>query len=439
MSLEAPDDAQLALALFDQQPEILKKPVQAVHMAITGGQQNKTQRLAFNAMLKHAHDVHAKNPGIQMDTYSISRIELMRIIDYTSPNRKHLKEALTQMQNLKVQWDFLKQDGEAQWASCVLLPYISFDKEKVYYSYAPQIKPMLFDPKIYARLDLRIQRKFVLDCAAALYEWVNRFRNNPSKRSNTMPWEDWRWVIYGEIQPSSVLTEYKMFKREKLKPAILEINDKSDLKIELVEDRDGGRSVRYLQFIVEEKPFFKLESDEERDTAEWDKKLEEMGLGVRDRKKILSKYSNEVIDAHYRYTLNRVKSTTQPELKNAAAYFKKAIEANYVADVALPPAPPASDTGSLQEIQTIFINARNLEAEALFNEMEQVDQEHAIDEYNSLQQTKSTQIPAAHNKRIRRYMAPFFTWFAMKTWGEPTTQEVFDFALKTGAIVVKKP
>src|SRR5476649_748544 len=84
------DHAQLDLALFDSQaPEILKKPVQAVHMAITGGVQNKTQRLAWNAMLKNAHEHQMKNPGKIVDTYEISRVELMQTIGYTSPNRKH--------------------------------------------------------------------------------------------------------------------------------------------------------------------------------------------------------------------------------------------------------------------------------------------------------------------------------------------------------------
>ncbi|RYZ85597.1 MAG: hypothetical protein EOP06_16010, partial [Proteobacteria bacterium] len=67
MSYDETTGSQMALALlFEQQPEILKKPVQAIHMAITGGIQNKTQRLAFNAMLKHALEEHAKNPTVNV-------------------------------------------------------------------------------------------------------------------------------------------------------------------------------------------------------------------------------------------------------------------------------------------------------------------------------------------------------------------------------------
>ena len=208
MSQDDSNNSQMALALlFEQKPEILKKPVQAVHMAITGGIQSKTQRLAFNAMLKHALEEHSRNPGEKVDTYSISRVELMRTINYTSPNRKHLKDTLAAMQKLTVQWDYLQRDGDSIWGSCVLLPFVGFDRDRIYYSYSPQIKPMLLEPKIYARLDLRIQRAFRLDASAALYEWVNRFRTNPSRLTNEMRWEEWRWVIYGEVNEKSVLNE----------------------------------------------------------------------------------------------------------------------------------------------------------------------------------------------------------------------------------------
>ncbi|RYF44367.1 MAG: RepB family plasmid replication initiator protein, partial [Cytophagaceae bacterium] len=396
MSYDETAGSQMALALlFEQQPEILKKPVQAIHMAITGGIQNKTQRLAFNAMLKHALEEHAKNPTVNVDTYSISRVELMRIIDYTSPNRKHLKDALTQMQKLTVQWDFLQQDGDAMWASCVLLPFVGFDRDRVFYSYAPQIKPMLFDSKIYARLDLRIQRTFKLDSAAALYEWVNRFRTNPSKLTNEMVWEDWRWVIYGEVSETSVLKEYKLFKREKLKPAIKEINEKSDLTIELIENKDGGRSVKTLQFKVEEKAIFRLEaSADSEEKAEWETRLEDMGIGVRDRKKIMNAYSIAVLDATWRFTMTRVADKSQPAIKNVGAYMKRALEGKYApAAIEAAPATPGQDLESMRDIQTNFTQHRNAEAEAMLREMPEEDREAVIAEYNGLQANSATRIP----------------------------------------------
>jgi plasmid replication initiation protein len=428
--------------LYEQEPEILKKPVQAVHMAVTGGIQSRTQRLAFNAMLKHALEVHAKDPNKVQDTYWVSRTELMRIIDYKSPNRRHLKEALSQMQKLTVKWDFLQQDGESLWASCVLLPFVGFDSDRIYYSYAPQVKPLLFDSKIYARLDLRIQRSFVLDASAALYEWVNRFRTNPGRLTTEMTWEDWRWVIYGEINETSSYTEYKIFKREKLKPAISEINEKSDLTIELIENKDGGRSVKYLQFVVKEKEVFRPEIETEQEAkAEWDKRLEDFGLSARDRKKIFATYSLKDIEAHWKLTVDRVNDKSQKPLKSQVAYLKRALEGRYAAD-ATPPAsaqPQGQPLGSLAEIQAAFMQARNDEAEKMFREMLEVDRDAAVAEYNAAQESDISRVPTGGDKRLPRHMIPFYAWLARKYWGEPDANEVFQFAIRTGAVSLNNP
>lgn len=425
---------ELAL-LYEQEPEILKKPVQAVHMAVTGGIQTKTQRLAFNAMLKHALQVHEKEPGKVVETYSISRTELMRTIGYTSPNRRHLKDALQKMQKLTVQWDFLQQGGESVWASCVLLPFVGFDHDRIYYSYAPQIKPLLFDSKIYARLDLRMQRNLVLDPSVALYEWVNRFRTNPAKLTTQMTWEDWRWVIYGEISETSILNEYKVFKRDKLKPAISEINKRSDLDIELIESKDGGRSVKYLQFKVEEKQFFKLENEVEQEKkAEWDKRLEDFGLSERDRKKIFATYSIEDIEAHWKFTVDRVNDKSQKPLKSPGAYLRRALEGRYAnLSVAPAAAAPAENLSSLAEIQSAFTRSRNDEAEKMFTEMLDTDRQAIVSEFNA-QAGAAEQLPEQADRRVQRQLIPFYAWLAKKYWGMPDATEIFEFAIRTGAV-----
>lgn len=442
MSTDNPEfnPSQMDLALFDPQtPEILKKPVQAIHMAITGGVQNKTQRLAFNAMLKNAHEFQQRNPNLSVDTYEMSRKELMQLIGYTSPNRKHLKATLLKMMDFKVEWDILRQDENSQWASCVLMPFVSFDDHKIYYGYAPQVKALLFDPQTYSRIDLRIQRKFRLDPTAALYEWVNRFRHNPSKLTNQMEWQTWRWVIYGPVPESSVLHEYKTFKRDKLNPAIKEINAISDLTIQLIENKDGGRSVKYLQFEVTEKPMFQLAASDESEQEEWNKKLEEFGVSARDRKKILATYTIADIDAHYRYTVKRIAEVAGvpgKAIKNAAAYLKNALANQYAADQTRQPVAEKDDTGALDDIQAAFNRNRNDEAEAMFKEMVDDDREKLLERYNALQSSAHARVPAEPAKRTRRFMAPFFIWLANETWGVPTPQELFEFAFKNNLVTL---
>ena len=428
------EPTQYALALFDSRPEILKKPVQAIHMAITGGVQNKTQRLAWNAMLKNAHNWHANNPGKNTDIYEIPRTLLMEMIDYRSPNRKHLKDTLTQMQDLKVAWDLLKQDGDSLWTSTVLLPTVAFDKDKIYYSYAPVIKPMLLDTTTFARLDLRIQRSFRLDASAALYEWCNRFRNNPSKRTNIMTWEEWRWCIYGSIEENSILKEYKIFKKNKLKPAIEEINTISDLEIELIELREGGRRIKNLQFIVRERHLFEASDETDIAKQEWEEKLKDLGLSAKDRTKVLATYKLEVIEAHYRYTMSRVSDANREKIKNVGKYFLHALEQGYANDQVKTETPQDATGDILKEVREALMTNRSKEAAGMFKEMGASEQEELIAEYNNQENEKALQIPSAASKRVTRIMAPFYSWLSRKTWGEPSAQDLIEFAIKTGKI-----
>lgn len=432
---------QFALAFYEQSPLILKKPVQAIHMGITGGFINKTQRLAFNAMLKNAHDIEAASPDKNHEVYTINRDTLQSMIGYKSTNRKHLRETLKNMMNLKVEWDILNQDGSARWAACVLMPYVEFDEQKVRYSYVSNLKSMLMNPEIYQRLDLRIQSSLRLDVSVALYDWVNRFRTNPSKTTNLMTWEQWRWVIYGQIDSqSSSLNEYKVFKRDKLNPAIAEINSTTDLQITLEEDKDGGRKVKYLRFIVLEKEVFNAEKKSEKTQEDWDKKLADMNLTERERKKIIQTYSSDIIKAHYEYTMNRVGDKNKVALKSIGAYFKNAIKSGYANEVVHEQIKQEKNQSSniMTEIEEQFRSVRNVEGAGLFKELSAQERQSLIDEYNQQIEVKGAAIPADPEKRIKRLMLPFYAWYSQKTWGDPTAHELLNFAMHNGSLSINK-
>jgi hypothetical protein len=429
---------QYNLSLFDSRPDILKKPVQAIHMQVSGGVQNKTQRLAWNAMLKKAQKWHAENPGKDSNIYEIRRSELVEMIGFTSRNYKHLKEVLQQMQKLTVEWDVLKQDGESIWASCVMMPLVSFDKDKVYYSYEASVKPALFSSKIWALVDLSIQRRLKKDAATALYEWVARYKDNPSKRTNIMPWQDWRWVIYGPVHDTSVLHQYKEFNREKLKPAIQEINSKTDLTITLLTEYGSNKEVTNLQFIVEKKATFDWTDPSKDEALELEMKLKDLGVTLRDRKKVLAAYKPEVIEAHYRYTLDRLNDKEQEKVRNVSKYFVHAIEQNYAESLIDQKAEPVNHTEMLDQLESEYKTERSKEASRMFVEMAEEEQEKLIGEYNVLQTAKATVIPVRGKKRETRVMVPFYAWLAEKTWGKPSASDVLSYAIAKGKLNLNK-
>lgn len=432
-----PGESQYALDFYiPERQEILKKPVEAVHMSVSGGLLTKTQRVAWNALLKHAHLLHAKDPNLKVDTYSIPRRTLMEAIGYTSGNRKHLKVTLTQMQTYKCQWDIHASDGNPLWASCVLLPMVGFDDDFIYWSFAPQIKPLLLDPIKFARLDLAVQRKLKSDSAAALYEYVARYQG--IKKTVSLPWETWRTIIYGTVEPDSMYQEYKMFKRRKLLPAVDEINELSEFVIELVELKNGTRRVTDLMFRIalkeQAKPTLANEPSKKTDIL-----LESLGLSDIQRKKIVARYTPAQIQAAYDYTMKRDADTSQEKVKDLGAYFRVAIENEYAAvDAESEPESPAPvQSNPMAEIQTAFNSQRTDEATGLFAELNESEQEALLAEYNAEQTSAAAKIPSTRDKRKNRHMIPFYVWYAKRTWGEPSHEELFAFGITNGYISVK--
>lgn len=433
-----------SLSLFGgQQPtDIFRKPVQASQMIIQNDVMTGQQLLAWNILVKNAKeqkDLWDKDPNKLRDmsrTYKIGRRELMERMDYKSTNRKPFKEALIKMQGLKATWDVLGVDNENKWASCVLLPFVQVDDDFVTYAFVNQIEPMLFESAIYSKLDLVIQRMLKLDSSKKLYDWLNRYRTNPSHLSNKDTWLFWKNILQGAVDENTYNKEYKIFKRDKLKPAIKEINEISDLIIELIEDKDGTRGVKFLQFKVKEKPRFESETEEKKASKavkiDINKEFAKLKVSAYIKKKLLATYSEPLIIANINYMLELLK--TKDDIKNQGAYLSAACQANYAkfdprAEVKV---EEKIDSASQSKIILDAIHRdRNLEAEKMFNEMLHEEQIKAINEYNDSVSLSEEVIPEDPSKRGNRHLKPFYSWLAKQTWGDPSPEEIIRYALRS--------
>ena len=443
MTKKKSDNYSLSLFGGQQATDIFKKPVQASQMIIQNDVMTGQQLLAWNILVKNAKeqkDSFRKGVNKQSDaprTYRISRKELMERMDYKNTNRKPFKEALIKMQSLKATWDVLGTDSENNWASCVLLPFVQVDEEYVTYAFVNQIEPMLFESAIYSKLDLVIQKMLKLDVSKKLYDWLNRYRTNPSHMSNRDTWTFWKNVLQGTVDEDSYTKEYKIFKRDKLKPAIKEINEISDLLIELIEDRDGSRSVKSLQFKVMEKPKFTSETEEKSASKEpkidLKTEFEKLNISTHYKKKLIANFTEPLIMANIEYTLGRIKNNREAIL-NHGAYLMAACQANYAAFN--PSNAVNKDENTDRETQTKSIlesinKDRNIQAERMFNEMDNDERDTLISQYNSAVSNKEELIPEDISKRGNRHLIPFYTWLAKQTWGDPTPQEIIEYALRS--------
>lgn len=439
---------QYSLNLFSniENTEIYKKPVQATQILIANGIMTGQQVKAWNTLLKHAKEQNdAYNLTIKAGetkkprTFRINRLELMDKMGYKSTNRKHFKEALIKMQDLKATWDILGQDGNNAWASCVLLPFLVVDNEYVHYSFVEHIEPMLFNSEIFHHLNLGIQRLLKRDESVKLYDWVSRYKTNPSKRTNCDPWELWRWIIYGEVDKKSYLQEYKLFKRDKLLPAIKEINEVTDIMLELIENKDGSRRVKELQFKITEKPKFNSKEGETKEIVDVgptlkdiNDQLQKLDISNYYKKKLTNFYDLALIQANIQYTISRMNDQTQDSIKNLGAYLLKACEQDYAGFTKQKAQNQGSGNGTMKvsDVLAEFQKVRTDDAIRMFGEMPLADQEQKIAQYNAVNEHAEQQIPSGIEDRHNRHMIPFYQWLAKTTWGDPTPEEIIEFTMK---------
>lgn len=428
---------QFPLELFvgDHAPSFLKKPIEAIQVAIVGGYHSRTQRLAFNLFLQHAHKA-----GMEIDQYEMPKRELVQLMEYNSRNMGHLKKTLIAMQELRMELDVMataegREKAAERWASVIMVRSVGFDGDNVYFSFDKAVKPYLFDPDTYANLDLNIQKRLTLDTSFVLYEWMVRYRN--VNRTRPMSWEQWRSVLYADKQHSATMEEYKEFKRRKLMPAIRELNELTDLNIELVEIKGGARMVRDLQFLIVDKPRFVGAPGEGARREELENRMKVFGLSRTERRNIFDRHEIDLIESTVSYVAQRLSGTDGAKpIKDPARYFKNAVARGYTKGMTQFPAtaayeatPDTSSDNAAKELERQYHEQRTTQAWKMFAEMSETEQLIHIAKHNS-QCEPTMQVPQDPADRSNRIMVPFCSWLAKDTWGEPTLTEVLAYAIK---------
>jgi plasmid replication initiation protein len=247
----------------DQFAPDIYKAHQAIALAPSSGSRiTLLMRRFFNVLLQHA-----QTNGL-MDTYSVPLEQIFNDADFNSANFEVAKNALRGMAKTIVEWSVINEgaeDGpERRWGVSALLAdaEIIQKNRRLYleWSYSPKIRARLLDPSRYVQLSLHVYSLLKSSTAAALYEVCMRYLTNAGGLSNKAEWEWWRPRLTGIPDGDADQSrEYKYFKRDTLIPAIKEINNLTDIEIELHEFKTG-RKITHIQFSSKRKSADKKES-----------------------------------------------------------------------------------------------------------------------------------------------------------------------------------
>jgi hypothetical protein len=223
----------------EDQP-ILKKHSAAIqiHNTLT-----LLQRKTWNVLLWYAyHELPTK------DMHSIPTQQLMRLVGYDSKDEAYLKETTMAMMQCIVEWNVLGKDGAQVWGAAVLLASVEIAHGLCSYGFAPHLRHKLYNPDMFARLDLDLQKQFKSKYALALWELCTDYLGGKRDVGETP------WITLADFRKlmgiaAGMYSLYKLLSQRVLTPALAEINRVSDFQV-TVEYQRHGRQITALKFTM---------------------------------------------------------------------------------------------------------------------------------------------------------------------------------------------
>ena len=201
------------------------------------------QRRAWNVLLANAY-----NELPDKDIHSVSMVELAAKLGFGDGNQEYLKEMLRSLRFCEVEWNLLNKDNKQVWGIAGLLASVEIEEGVCSYEFPKPLRLKLYNPRVYAKLNLRLQNQFSSRYALILWEICFDYFDTERDQGETpfIPLETFKTLMGLEE------TDYPVFKvlnRDLIKPAIKEINALTDYHVE-IEHKRLGRRIAELKFRI---------------------------------------------------------------------------------------------------------------------------------------------------------------------------------------------
>lgn len=309
----------------------VKKHVAAIHVS---GKLTLLQRKLSNVLLLNAYDTLTSRNTFRMDAKT-----LCMMVGYNSNDLDTLKQSLRGLAETVAEWDMLDEQGRQEWGVSSLLSYAKLKGGICEYAYSPALAEKLNDPKVFALINLNIQRRFNSGHALALYENCYRFH-----RIGTTGW--WPLETFRRLMGVADSAYYEVFKHlnaKIIKPAVAEVNKTSNI-IVTPEFRKEGRAVADIRFKIAPNPQLAiLDLDDgagQRNSPVYDR-LRALGVSDRLARQWINEHGEDAVARKLSYV------NGQDGVRDPARYLSVVMrnesEAKPVLKRAQTPAPPTSE------------------------------------------------------------------------------------------------
>lgn len=314
--------------------ESVKKNVAAIHVS---GKLTLLQRKLSNVLLLNAYDTLTTRQSHRIDART-----LCLMVGYNSNDMETLKASLRGLAETVAEWDMLDEKGRQEWGVSALLSFASLKEGVCEYAYSAALAEKLHDPKVFALINLNIQRKFTGGHALALYENSFRFVNVGS--TGWWPLETFKRLM--GVEDSTYYQSYKHLNAKIIKPAVAEVNKVSDIVI-TPEVRKQGRAVTDIRFLIQRNPQLAiLDLDDGEGMRKGGVYSELRALGVSDRlaRQWLTQHGEDYVAAKLAYVSRR------NHVKSPAKYLRAAIDQDFEDAGEVPAAPQSERAKQLQQM-----------------------------------------------------------------------------------------
>lgn len=295
--------------------DLVKKNAAAIHIK---NDISCLQRKVWNVLLSNAYDSLGEASVLVHD---IPLRDLMDQVNFDSKNSRYIKEALENLAVTPLTWDIINDAGKTEWGVSTALASAIIVDGVCSYAYSPHLRPKLYNPAIFAKIDIRIVSRFSSGHALALYENCVRYRG--VRQTPYLALELFRDLL--GVGDNTSYDDFKVLNRAVIKPALAEISTVSDICVE-VELKREKRKVVALKFHIKENPqgTLNVESDSAFDIELLSRLQEYFGLTERQAKDVLVTTSVERVRATMAYV---EKKFAEGKIKSSIApYFLKVVK-----------------------------------------------------------------------------------------------------------------
>ena len=144
------------------------------------------ERKLSNILLKHAYE-----KLLSKDIHEIPTQELMESVGWSdSKNDTDLKKALKSLVSTNFQFNIFKKDKtNPDWMCSNLLAAVKFKDGICFYQYPTFLKEILYQPRLYARLDVLVSNQFKNKYSLSLWEYFRDYID--TKKTESVIQTDW--------------------------------------------------------------------------------------------------------------------------------------------------------------------------------------------------------------------------------------------------------